>query len=146
MKLNNIFVSYLSDLFKWNNDISPTVNVSVNDNDESVSYENEERVSSSISSNTNAELFWDKLKALRLSNVDRIIAAQINVNSIRNKFNALMTGIQNKVDILLISETKLDEAFSSRQFSLEGFTFGSGLLAYVFFPYNNDNHILQTNN
>ena len=44
-KLNNIFVSYLSDLFKWNNDISTNVNVSVNGNDESVSYENEERES-----------------------------------------------------------------------------------------------------
>ena len=42
MKLNKIFGSYQSELFKWNNDISPTVNVSVNDNDESVSYENEE--------------------------------------------------------------------------------------------------------
>ena len=43
------------------------MNVSVNDNDESVSYENEERVSSSISSNTDSEFFLDKLKALRLS-------------------------------------------------------------------------------
>ena len=67
------------------------MNVSVNDNDESVSYENEERVLSSVCSNTNAEFLWDKLKALRLSNVDRIIVAQINVNSIRNKFDALMT-------------------------------------------------------
>ena len=37
-----IFVSYLSDLSKWNNDISFNVNVSANDNDESVSYENED--------------------------------------------------------------------------------------------------------
>ena len=40
----------------------------------------------------------------------------------RNKFDALMTGIQNKVDILLISETKLDETFPTSQFSFEGFT------------------------
>ena len=82
----------------------------------------------------------DTLKALRLSNVDRIIVAQINVNSIRNKFDALIAGIQNKVDILLISETKLDETFPTRQFSIDGFTspyrldrngFGGGLLAYV---------------
>ena len=82
----------------------------------------------------------DTLKALRLSNVDRIIVAQINVNSIRNKFNTLIAGIQNKVDILLISETKLDETFLTRQFSIDGFTspyrldrngFGGGLLAYV---------------
>ena len=98
------------------------------------------RVSSSISSNTNSEFFDDKLKTLRLSKVDCIIVAQINVNSIRNKFDALMTGIQNKVVILLTSETKLDETFPTRQFSIEGFTspyrldrnrFGGGLLAYI---------------
>ena len=33
-----------------------------------------------------------------------------------------MTGIQNKVDILLISETKPDKTFPTRQFSIEGFT------------------------
>ena len=43
--------------------------------------------------------FWEKLKALRLSNADRIIVAEIHVNSIRNKFDALIAGIQNKVDI-----------------------------------------------
>ena len=116
------------------------MNVSVNENEESVSYENEEKVSSSISSDTNSEIFGDKLKALRLSNVDHIMVAQINVNSIRNKFDALMTGIQNKVVILLTSETKLDETFPTRQFSIEGFTspyrldrnrFGGGLLAYI---------------
>ena len=90
------------------------MNVSVNENDESVSCENEEKVSSSISSDTNSEFFGDKLKALRLSNVDHIIVTQINVNSIRNKFDALMTGIQNKVDILLTLETKLDETFPTR--------------------------------
>ena len=48
--------------------------------------------------------------------------AQITVNSIRNKFESLVTGFQNKVDILLISETKLDETFPTTQFSFEGFT------------------------
>ena len=114
------------------------MNVSVNDINQSVPYENEGRVPSSISSNTNSEFFRDKLKALRLSKVNCIIVAQVNVNSIRNKFDALMTGIQNKVDILLISETKLDENFPTKQFSVEGFTspyrldrngFGGGLLS-----------------
>ena len=44
------------------------------------------------------------------------------MNLTRSKFDALMTGIQNKVDILLISETKLDETFPTMQFSVEGFT------------------------
>ena len=118
--------------------LSPTVNVVVNDID--IDIENEQRVSSSILSNTNSEFSWDKLKFLRLLNVDRIIVAQINVNSVINKFDALLTGIQNRVDILLISETKLDETFSTQQFSIEVFTptqcldrngFRGGLLAFV---------------
>ena len=117
--------------------LSPTVNVVVNDID--IDIENEQRVSSSILSNTNSEFSWDKLKFLRLLNVDRIIVAEINVNSVINKFDALLTGIQNKVDILLISETK-HETFSTQQFSIEVFTptqcldrngFRGGLLAFV---------------
>ena len=42
-----------------------------------------------------------------------------------------MTGVRNKVDILLLSETKLDVTFPTRQFSIQGFTFGSCLLVYV---------------
>ena len=115
--------------------------VSVNNTDESVSYVNEERESYQEFPQIQIQSFFlDKIKALRLSNVDRTIVTQINFNSIRNKFDALMTGIQNKVHILLISETKLDEAFPTRQFSTEGFAspyhldrngFGGGLLAYV---------------
>ena len=68
----------------------------------------------------------------------KLMLTQLEIS--RNKFDALMTGIQNKVDILLTLETKLDETFPNRQFSIESFTspyrldrngFGSGLLAYV---------------
>ena len=65
------------------------MNVSVNDNDE-----NEER-ESLIKHFLKYSFSLDKLKALGLSNVDRIIVAQINVNPIRNKFDASITGIQN---------------------------------------------------
>ena len=39
------------------------------------------------------------------ANVDRIIIAHLNINSIRNKFDALKTMIAGNIDILLISET-----------------------------------------
>ena len=54
----NIFVSYLSDLLKWNNDINTNVNVSVNGNDESVSYENEERESHQAFPQIQIQNFW----------------------------------------------------------------------------------------
>ena len=48
------------------------------------------------------------LKHLRLKNVSGLICAQLNINSIRNIFDLLVNIINNSIDILMISETKLD--------------------------------------
>ena len=48
------------------------------------------------------------LKNFRLKNVNRLICAQLNINSIRNKFESLKEIVSTNVDILLICETKLD--------------------------------------
>ena len=72
--------------------------------------------------------------------MNRIIIAQININSIRNKFDALVSGIRGNVDILTISETKIDDSFPNRQFLIDGYTapyrldrnsVGGGILVYV---------------
>ena len=47
------------------------------------------------------------LKNLRLKNVNRLICAQLNINSLRNKFESLINIINNNIDILMISKTKL---------------------------------------
>ena len=44
------------------------------------------------------------LKNLRLKNVNRLICAQLNINSIRNKFDSLVDIVNNNSDILMISE------------------------------------------
>ena len=62
------------------------------------------------------------LKSLREENPDRPIFAQINTNSIRNKFQFLASKVINKVDVLLVSETKLDDSFPTAQFLLDGFS------------------------
>ena len=46
------------------------------------------------------------LKNLRLKNVKRLICAQLNINSIRNKFEFLNEIASTNVDILLICETR----------------------------------------
>ena len=48
--------------------------------------------------------------------------SHLNIISLRNKFDILKEIITNKVDILLISETKLDSSFSLNQFHIDGFT------------------------
>ena len=79
------------------------------------------------------------LQNLRLKNVDKIIIAHININSIRNKIHLLAEMITGRVDILLISETKLDSTFPKPQFFLQGYSepqrldrtaSGGGLLLY----------------
>ena len=45
----------------------------------------------------------------------------ININSIRNKFEMLSNSIKGNLDILMISETKLDSTFPSNQFTIKGY-------------------------
>ena len=64
----------------------------------------------------------------------------MNINYLRNKFEILTETITNKVDILLLSETKLDSSFPVSQFYADGFTTpyrldrnqnGGGIMLYI---------------
>ena len=68
------------------------------------------------------------------------IVGQLNINSIRNKFDALCRIFKQKFDILLVSKTKIDDTFPLAQFCVEGYSTpyrldrtrkGGGLLLYV---------------
>ena len=61
------------------------------------------------------------LQALRLKNVDRIIIGHLNINSIRNKIGLLGDMVRESVDILVVSETKIDGSFPPAQFCLGGY-------------------------
>ena len=82
---------------------------------------------------------FNDLKSIRKKNPNRLIIAQININSIRNKFDFLLPIVNNNVDILLVSETKIDSSFPNAQFHIKGYTTyrldrtqnGGGLLFYV---------------
>ena len=50
------------------------------------------------------------------------MTCQLNTNSIRNKFQFLAGQVNDYLDILLISETKLDDSFPSVQFLLDGYS------------------------
>ena len=54
--------------------------------------------------------------------MNKIIIGHLNINSIRNKCECLKYIMDKNVDILLISETKLDETFPAQQFHIEGFS------------------------
>ena len=66
--------------------------------------------------------------------------AHLNINSISNKFDGIMDLVAKKLDLFLISETKIDSSFPDAQFSYEGYSKphrkdrslgGGGLLVYV---------------
>ena len=94
----------------------------------------------------------DCLKNIRISNANRLIIGQLNINSLRNKIEALKTIISGKIDILVITETKLDDTFPTNQFSIDGFSMpfrldreGVGLLYTLEKTYHveNLNHIIN---
>ena len=64
----------------------------------------------------------DGLKTLRLKYPRNPIIALINTNSIRNKFETLLPPVTSDIDILMISEAKIDESFPLSQFMIDGFS------------------------
>ena len=64
----------------------------------------------------------DGLKTLRLKYPTNPIIAQININSIQNKFETLVSLATSHIDILMISETKIDESLPLSQFMIDGFS------------------------
>lgn len=78
--------------------------------------------------------------SLRKKQKGKIIIGHININSIRKKFDALVDAIRGNLDILMISETKIDESFPAAQFLISGYSqpyrldrncFGGGILLYI---------------
>ena len=68
-----------------------------------------------------SSLYADNLKYIRKDNLNKIIIAHLNINSIRYKFEHLVEQIKGNVDLLMISETKLNDTFPNDQFVIEGF-------------------------
>ena len=55
--------------------------------------------------NNENEFFGEKLKSHHIANLNCIIIAQINIHSLRNRFDAIVSGIRGNLDILIFSKT-----------------------------------------
>ena len=53
----------------------------------------------------------EKLNNLKPKDPNGLIFAHLNVTSVRNKFDLIADIVKNNIDILMISETKLDSSF-----------------------------------
>ena len=80
------------------------------------------------------------LKNLKLKNTNRLILGHLNINSIVGKFDHLKVLIENNIDILVLTETKINSSFPNAQFTIDRFSapfrleqnrFSSGVLIYV---------------
>ena len=98
-----------------------------------VMYENESQIPSSLNQNEPITQIKGQtllqnyepmhlLNKLRISNANRLIIGQLNINSLRNKIDDLKALISGKLDILVITESKLDSTFPTNQFLIDGFS------------------------
>ena len=80
------------------------------------------------------------LQKLRDKNRDRPIIGHLNINHLDPKFEPLVDIIRNNIDILLVSETKIDDSFLPGKYFIEGYKepirldrdkYGGGLLFFI---------------
>ena len=80
------------------------------------------------------------LRNVKLKNTNRLILGHLNINSIVGKFDNFKVLIENNIDVLVLTETKIDTSFPNTQFRIDGFSapfrlgrnrFGGGGLIYV---------------
>ena len=79
-------------------------------------------------------------KMIRGENVDNIVVGTVNINSISPKFDEFKLMVSGYFDVIIVTETKLDDSFPKAQFCIDGFSIpyrldrnrnGGGLMIYV---------------
>ena len=72
--------------------------------------------------------------------MNRMKIGQLSIISIKNKFDLLIPAVVRNLEILIITETKIDSSFAEAQFEIDGFTtpyrfdrdyHGGGILLYM---------------
>ena len=80
-----------------------------------------------------------RFKMIRAENFD-IIVGNLNINSISPKFDEFKLMVSGFFDVVIVTETKLDDSFPKAQFCIDGFSIpyrldrnrnGGGLMIYV---------------
>ena len=83
---------------------------------------------------------FNDLRDIRIKNIGRVIVATLNINSIAGKFEQLKFLVTNNIDVLILTETKIDNSFPERQFIIDGYSkpyrldrnsHGGGIIIYV---------------
>ena len=81
-----------------------------------------------------------QIRKLRIKNSEKVIIGNLNINSLPNKFDQLKETVLKYVDVLVLTETKLDDSFPKVQFLVDGFSEpyrydrnrnGGGIMIYI---------------
>ena len=70
----------------------------------------------------NSDNLTKGLKILGLKYAQNPTIAQMNINSIKNKFDLLVSQIASNINVLMISGMKTDESFPTSQFLIDDFS------------------------
>ena len=130
------FVNFIRNNYTWLDGTNKKTNIDIGVSSTSSTLNEKSEIDNEIVDHiTNADL-----KSLRIRNLNKIIVGHLNINSIRNKFYFLTHQVKGNTDMLMISETKLDESFPPSQSLLDGYSVpsdfdrngdGGGILLYI---------------
>ena len=62
------------------------------------------------------------MKSIHQENTNKLLFAHINTNSRRNKFSLLVDQVKGNINVLMISERKIDDSFVLGNFLIGGFS------------------------
>ena len=111
-KLGKNFVNFIRNNYTWLNETNKKANIDIGVSSTSSTLNEKSEIDNEIVDHiTNADL-----KSLRIRNLNKIVVGHLNINSIRNKFDFLAHQVKENIDILMMSETKLDKSFPPSQF------------------------------
>ena len=65
---------------------------------------------------------YDIINNSKIKNINRLLIAQLNINSLRNKFEALKHLMSGNIDILVVTESKIDNSFLYSEFYVDGYS------------------------
>ena len=103
-KLGKNFVNFITNKYTCLTETKKKANVDIGVSSTSSTFNEKSEIGNEIVDHiTSADL-----KSLHVRNFNKIIVGHLNINSIRNKFDFLAYQLKGNIDMLMISETKLD--------------------------------------
>ena len=116
--------TYLSPIHSLTKTYSSTMDLSISSCDLCKEHEvlNLVNQASNKSINVTSPNLLFEIKKLRIRNPNKIIIGNLNINSLPNKFEQLKDIVMQHIDILVLTETKLDDTFPTAQFLVNGFS------------------------